>query len=162
MITCLADFMSRNSSHDFNTDYEVHELNILVLKKWNLLNDASQCCDRLIQFTQDHGYMHDDPAPLQRAWRQKGRILSAQGRIEQARAVFFNVMKSWEELGGSSRGMSKEYVVFEDLAKICKLEGRLADAKEYYQRALNWSNLAYKPGNSNSLRIEAFLRSLEL
>jgi hypothetical protein len=67
-------------------------------------------------------------------------------------------LDEWLKLKGPNI-CTKEYISFEDLARICKIEGMFASAEDYYKKAISYSDLAYRD-NSNSLRLRDDLARL--
>ncbi|RMZ84599.1 hypothetical protein DV737_g1154, partial [Chaetothyriales sp. CBS 132003] len=135
----LANFLLNDPSADFNSKYEAQELCISADRNNGNLCEAERRCDELIAFSRCNA-PRADSAPLRRAIRRKGRILLAQGRLDQAWAAFMQVQKAWE-LDGKPCSMSKEYTVFEDLAKICRRRGQFAQAAEHFHLAAAFGNL---------------------
>jgi tetratricopeptide (TPR) repeat protein len=170
----LVQILDRDHANDFDSNYEARELQISAQRnlgtEWTF-REAHRLCDELIAYSEEHA-PPSDQAPVWRACRRKGRIFFAQGNFDEAWDIFEGIHARWVANGSPARA-SKEYMVFEDMAKICRARGQYAEAKRWYLHARSLSDLAYapigisggsraeEPPNLNSLRLTELIELME-
>ncbi len=165
----LVNILHQYHNFDFDSNYEARELHINVEKNLRNFEVAHNLCDELIAYSEKHAPV-SDPAPVRRAWRRKGRIFFAQHEIDLAWETFMSIHAAWVADNSPSRA-SREYMVFEDLGKICRFRGQFAEAKRWFLLAESLSDLAYASVGEksrfkdrpslNSLRIRELVRLME-
>lgn len=129
--------------------YEASELLIRSCIQEGKLTNAHQCCDETIQFLTEQP--NRDPSYIRRIRRLKGRVFFAEGNNSSARAIFESLLHVWK-VDGMPPTFTKEWMVYEDLARLEEVKGRFDIAKQHWEDAEALSGRSYK-GGSNSRRI---------
>ena len=170
VMALLVQILTQHHTFDFDSNYEARELLVNAEKNLGHFETAHYLCDELIAYAVRRAPPFD-PAPVRRAWRRKGRIFFAHGDMDSAWEKFMGIHAAWVADNSPSRA-SREYVVFEDLAKVCRCRGQFDEAKRWFLLAESFSNLAYasveeedsgreRRPSLNSLRLRELMELME-
>jgi len=146
IVKAIADALENCWDTDYHAAYEAHELLVIMYMAQGDFNRAHECCDTMIE--RPHKL---DISYILRARRAKGRIFFNQKDFSTARIIFESIKCIWENTGRLTVS-SKEYMVWENLARLEQAENNPELAKQYWQMAKIYSDSSYTTG-SNSARI---------